>query len=113
MFFIDVFDLFSYFSFIRISNHNKIIPIPAIVAGDGSVVSVLVVLLIINIGIQIYGGIVLYHDPVCEQFTNTGLYKMAYSMFFIDSSLFFLVRSTLIACVRWVFAPCRQLKVDP
>ena len=52
---------------------------------SGTIVSGLVLVMLINIGILIYGGIVLVHDPVCDQYTNTGLYKMAYAMFFIDS----------------------------
>jgi len=64
-------------------------------------VSGIVLVLLINIGILVYGGVVLVHDPVCVEYTHTGLYKMAYAMFFIDSSLIFCMSMAgLLKCCR-------------
>ena len=64
-------------------------------------VSGIVLVLLINIGILVYGGVVLVHDPVCVEYTNTGLYKMAYAMFFIDSSMIFCMTCAgLLKCCR-------------
>jgi len=58
-------------------------------AGGGMVTSILFTLLL-HVGMLIYGGIVLIHEEVCDSYANTGLYQMAYALFFLDCSFLFI-----------------------
>jgi len=57
-------------------------------SGGGMVTSILFTLLL-HVGMLIYGGIVLIHEEVCQSYVNTGLYQMAYALFFLDCSFLF------------------------
>lgn len=58
---------------------------------SGHIVSSVLFTLLLHIGMLGYGGIVLIHEVVCDSYTNTGLYQMAYGLFFLDCSFLFIV----------------------
>lgn len=59
---------------------------------------------VISATLVIYGGVVLFSKDVCDQYKNTGLYKMYYVMYWIDVSmlcvmvLFFVVVALAAVC---------------
>jgi|MDTB01.1.fsa_nt_gb hypothetical protein len=52
----------------------------------------------------IYGGVVLFSEDVCDQYKNTGLYKMYYVMYWIDVSI--LSISVLTLVIGFLAAAC-------
>lgn len=73
--------------------------------GGGKVTLILGTLLL-HVGMLAYGGIVLIHEEVCDSYTNTGLYKMAYALFFLDCSFLFIAVS--LGLVQWLLRPAPQ-----
>ena len=56
--------------------------------------------LLLHVGMLGYGGIVLIHEKVCAQYENTGLYQMAYALFFLDCTFLFIAVSLgFFACL--------------
>ena len=56
--------------------------------GDSTVnVMGLICQAVISATLVIYGGVVLFSKDVCDQYKNTGLYKMYYVMYWIDVSM--------------------------
>ena len=54
-----------------------------------------------------YGGIVLIHEEVCTQYENTGLYQMAYALFFLDCTFLFIA-----VCLGFLTCLCRSEPED-
>ena len=46
---------------------------------------------IINLGLCIYGGIVLFNDDVCDSYKRTGLYQMYSILYWVDVASTFVI----------------------
>ena len=65
----------------------------------GAKVTVILSTLILHVGMLAYGGVVLIHETVCESYERTGLYQMAYALFFLDCT--FLFFACAFALLKW------------